>query len=182
MAARYRQLISNAGPDTRGCFQPFAAGSVIPLTLMTDGLNYPLTAIPEVSKYSTVQGAPTDFLSSSGYIQSLTKIYIVSDTAISASLASDVFFSVYRAGAQLGSARIAGWASAAVPAISALVPLAVPFYVTNTTALTGPPNKALSTTQAICRLKPLDVITVEFGDVDASGLSGVNIKAFLDIQ
>jgi len=182
MGLKYRQMISEAGPDTSGCWQPFASASVVPLTLMTDALNYPLTVIPQVSKYSTIAAAPTDFLSSSGYIQSLSGIYIVSDTNISASLASDVFFSVYRAGTQLGSARIAGWASGAAPAITALVPVAVPFYVTNTTALTGAPNGTLSTTQAICRLKPLDVVTVEFGDVDASGLSGVNIKAYLDIQ
>jgi hypothetical protein len=179
MAEKYRQLTSNGGPDTKGCFQPFGSMARVDLNDYTNSNQWPVYVAPQVSAYSTVQAAPSDFLSSSGYIQSLSGIWVMFDTIQSAGLASDFFFSLYRAGAQVGTARIAGWTSGNTPAFGAFVAKFVPFNIANTTALTGAPNKALATTVGICRLKPFDVITVS---LSAKAQFSGNLFVLPDVQ
>lgn len=180
MTLKYRELISNAGPDSNtGAWQPFVQQR-LDLNDYSNGNQLPVFVAPQTSQYSTVNGNPIDFVSSSGYVSSISRLYLVSDADLAGGLTTDIFFSIYRAGSQVGAARIAGWASGASPAITALVPVAVPFYVTNTTALTGPPGKTLTTTQGIARLKPLDVLT--FSASTKSQFGSANLFALVDVQ
>lgn len=120
--------------------------------------NYVAYVAPSVSTnttYGVVQA-----LEGAGYIQTLGNIWITSNATISANLSGlSINFSLYRAGAQLGSATFAGWgATGNTPAITAYTPLLVPFIATNTTALVAPPNNPLSSTAALAPLNPTDVI------------------------
>lgn len=178
MTLKLREMISDGGPDTLGCWAPLGF-TQLHIQVMTNSQPWPLYVAPQPSTYSTVHGTAVDYLSNAGYIQTLSGLWFMADANVSANLTTDIYFSVYRAGSQVGSARIAGWSSGATPALTALVPTFVPFYTTNTTALSSPPGVTLSTTKALCRLKPLDVITVELSTVNQFT---ANLFVGLDIQ
>jgi|SRR5215469_3754506 len=155
---RYRHLSSAAAPEgARSAWQPDSAP--ISLSLADSGTGVIVYIAPEWSPYDT-QGENPD--ASPADIQTLLGIYVVADLAVAAdAVASDISFSLYRGGSQIGGSIIAGWAVNSNPAFPLGVPVFVPFHVANTALRPVPSlgqNAAVTTTSALLPLQPGDCI------------------------
>lgn len=173
---RYRHLMSNGAPDgARSAWAP--ASHPTPLYPNDSGTGVVVYTAPPWSPYDTLgenpDAEPTN-------IQTLLGIYVVADkTVAAASVASDISFSLYRAGSQVGGDTVAEWASGANPLFTVGVPVFVPFNTANTALLPVPAlgeDAAVSATSALLPLQPGDTILATAGTVALL----VNLSAFVN--
>lgn len=155
---RFRHLIAGGSPGgERSAWQSDSAP--VALDPGDAGTGVIVYSAPLWSPYDTLginpDGPPTN-------IQTLLGIYVVADKAVAANaVASDVSFSLYRAGAQIGGGVVASFATGANPALPLGVPVFVPFNTANTALIPVPAlgqAAAVSATSALLPLQPGDCI------------------------
>ena len=162
---RFAHLSVSGAPDgSRSAWTPTSAP--VALDPGDTGTGVLVYVAPVWSKYDSQglnpDGPPT-------VIQNLTGLYVVSDKTVAASsVASDISFSLYRAGAQIGGGIVAGWAGGANPEFVVGVPVFVPFAPANTALRPVPAlgqAAAVSATSALLPMQPGDVILATAGTV-----------------
>lgn len=173
---RYRHLMSNGSPG--GNRSAWAPASQPTLLYPNDsGTGVVVYTAPPWSPYDTLGENPD---ASPTNIQTLLGIYVVADKAVTAtSVASDISFSLYRAGSQVGGGVVAAWAISANPAFTLGVPVFVPFNTSNTALLPVPAlgaAAAVTTTSALLPLQPGDCILA----TAATPALLVNLLAFVN--
>lgn len=169
MAVTERASGSNTGPRSGSSWgSPLSAD----VNLNTYGLNASQSVsvngtseqtayvVPQVSPW-TGSGRNQDALFSDNIIANLNAIYLgTTGVALAATQASVTYsFFLRRAGAVIGGGAFAGWASASNVAIAAFSAVSVPFLVANTALVAPPGATAVTATNALLPLQPLDVIT-----------------------
>lgn len=178
MGFRLRHLISLGAPE--GNRSTWSQNSAPVLLDPGDaGTGVVVYSAPVWSPYDTLgenpDGSPTNIATVKG-------IYVVADKHVAAAaVASDITFSLYRAGAQVGGTSAAHWASGANPDFPLGVPVLVPFTTGNTALLPVPAlgqPAAVTATSALLPMQPGDCILATAGTVALL----VNLLAFVDAQ
>ena len=158
MALKQRYLISAGGPDTKSAWSDFQY-SRLDQNDYNNTNGWPFYLAPLVSAYGS-NGLSADFISSGAPIKTALAFYIMFDKNVAINVATTISVNVLRAGVAIGGTTVAGWASGAAPAFTAMIPVQIPFTIANTALVVVPGSTAVTTTKALLKLQPLDVITM----------------------